>query len=166
MLFFAPLILLALLPPQELAPVKKTEKADPFEATIKATHYTYKTNKDADYQVEIEWDSEKRSQLVVIRGSGTVLTEPKQPEVASREIWGLCWKGTERPSTEILEKLATKHYKLGAFQVEKGASGTWTAYFRTDVPDTASAAFVRQAIRITAEAADNMDKELLGTDDF
>jgi hypothetical protein len=158
------LALLALVPQQDTDTPKP--KADPFEAIVKATHYDYKTDKDGDYQVEIEWGAEKRSQLVVIRGTGTAIVEPKEPEVASREIWGLCWKGKEKPGADVLEKLATKHYKLGAFQVEKSSNGTWSAYYRVDVPDNATPAFVRQAIRITAEAADDMEKELLGTDDF
>jgi hypothetical protein len=35
-----------------------------------------------------------------------------------------------------------------------------------DIPSNASSAYIRQAIRIAAEAADNMEKELLGTDEF
>lgn len=158
------LALLALLPSQEGA--APTPKDDPFEATLKATHYTYKADKDGDYHIELSWDEEKRSQLVLIRGKGTVITEAKQPDTISREIWAVCWQGKEKPSAEVLEKLTLKHYRLGAFQLEKGSTGTWSAYYRVDVPQDSPASFVRQAIRITAEAADDMEKELLGTDDF
>lgn len=157
-MFIAPcLAVLALLP----AP-----KVDSFEATLKATSYAFKADKDGDYHVELSWDEEKRSQLVLIRGKGTLITEPKQPDTTSREIWAVCWQSKEKPSAEIMEKLTLKHYRLGAFQLEKGSSGTWSAYYRVDVPEDAPASFLRQAIRITAEAADDMEKELLGTDDF
>ena len=163
-MFFAPyLALLAIAPLQDTV---TTRKSDPFEATLKATDYPYKTDKDGDYSVEFDWTDDKRSQLVFIRGASDAIAEPKQKEVACREIWSVCWKGKEKPSAEALEKLLTKHYTMGAFQVEKGSSGTWSAYFRVDLPDNASAAFIRQAIRITGEAADNMEKDLLGTDDF
>ncbi|WP_309717745.1 hypothetical protein [Armatimonas sp.] len=164
-MFFAPyLALLALSPSQD--PAVPKPKADPFEATIKATKYGYKLDKEGDYTIEIQWDDEKRSQMIFIRGAVEKIVEPKATEVATREVWSVCWKGKERPSAEALEKLLTKHYKFGAFQLEKAESGTWSAYYRVDIPDNASSSYIRQAIRITAEAADNMEKELLGTDDF
>ncbi|MCX6366267.1 MAG: hypothetical protein NTX57_06100 [Armatimonadetes bacterium] len=164
-MFFAPyLALLALSSSQD--PAVSKPKADPFEATIKATKYAYKLDKDGDYSVEIQWDDEKRSQLIFIRGAVEKITEPMTTEVATREVWSVCWKGKERPSAEVLEKLLTKHYKFGAFQVEKGEGGAWSAYYRVDIPGNASSAYIRQAIRIAAEAADNMEKELLGTDEF
>ena len=167
MMFFAPcLALIALLPTQEPTATKPKPKANPFEATMKATKYDYKLDDDGDFRVELSWEVEKRSQLVLIRGEATPIEEPKQPTVSSREIWAICWQGKEKPAEEVIEKLVTKHYKLGAFQLEKGSSGTWSAYYRMDIPSNASAAFVRQAIRITAEAADDMEKELLGTDEF
>ncbi|WP_395093050.1 hypothetical protein [Armatimonas sp.] len=164
-MFFTPCFaLLALMPSQDPAITKP--KADPFETVMKATQYGYKIDKDGDYSVEINWEDEKRSQLIFIRGILEKITEPKTTEVSTREVWSVCWKGKERPTAEALEKLLIKHYKFGAFQVEKGESGAWSAYYRVDIPDNASSAYLRQAIRITGEAADNMEKELLGTDDY
>ncbi|WP_394795635.1 hypothetical protein [Armatimonas sp.] len=164
-MFFVPyLALLALVPSQDPAVTKS--KANPFETVLKATQYGYKIDKEGDFSVEINWEDEKRSQLIFIRGTLEKITEPKITDVSTREVWSVCWKGKERPSAEVLEKLLTKHYKFGAFQVEKAESGAWSAYYRMDIPDNASSAYLRQAIRITAEAADNMEKELLGTDDF
>lgn len=164
-MFFTPCFaLLALMPSQDPAVTKP--KANPFEALLKATSYAYKVDKDGDFSVEMNWEDEKRSQLIFIRGTMEKIVEPKATEVSTREIWSLCWKGKERPSAEVLEKLTTKHYKLGAFQVEKAESGAWSAYYRVDISDNASSAYIRQAIRIAAEAADNMEKELLGTDDY
>ena len=162
-MFIAPcLALLALVPFQESTP----KKADPFEATLKGVGYAYKTDDDGDYNIEIAWKEEKRSQMIFVRGVSEKITEPKQADVGSREIWSLCWKGKTKPSADVLEKLAITHYKIGAFQLEKTGESGWSAYYRVDVPDNASTDFVRQAIRITSEAADNMEKELLGTDDL
>ena len=102
-MFIAPcLALLALVPFQESTP----KKADPFEATLKGVGYAYKTDDDGDYNIEIAWKEEKRSQMIFVRGVSEKITEPKQADVGSREIWSLCWKGKTKPSADVLEKLA------------------------------------------------------------
>lgn len=162
---FLVLALLATPQPPEVKPVPPAVAE--FEKTLNATKYQWAKDKDGDYKIELIWEEEKRTQVVFIRGGAPV--ELKAGDAlggAKREVWSICWKSSSPPDAEKMAKLLTTHYKLGGFQLEKTESGKWTAYYHVDIPDNASPGFVRQAIRISAEAADEMEKGLLGTDDF
>ena len=71
-----PFLVLALLAaPQQLDSAKNpqtkpsTAPATEFEKSLTGTNYHWTKDKDGDYKIELNWDDEKRSQLVFIRGT-------------------------------------------------------------------------------------------------
>lgn len=126
-----------------------------FDSTLQKTRWKVAKDADGDWKTEIEWSSEKRSQVVFVRGTAADLAPLK-----AREIWSLCWRGDARPDVDVLERVFSTKYKIGAFQLEKTESGKYSMYFRVDVPEDVKPAYLEKAISLVAEAADNMEKEL------
>lgn len=137
-----------------------------FEAAMKKTGMKFQKDSEGDFKLEIQWKNEERSQLVFLRGKPAEFQKNGTKE-KMREVWSLCWKGDARPEPDLLEKLMTTRYKVGAFQLEKTNEGKYYAYFRMDLPEDLRPGLLDHVVNMVAEVADDMEKELMeGKDDL
>ncbi|MGC4046061.1 MAG: hypothetical protein QM758_19900 [Armatimonas sp.] len=135
-----------------------------FEAAIKKTGLKFQKDAEGDYKLEIQWKTEERSQLVFLRTKPAEFDKDNRVE-KMHEVWSLCWKGDTRPEPDVLEKLLTTRFKVGAFQVEKSKEGKYYAYYRVDLPDDIRPGLLDHVVNMVAEVADDMEKDLTGGKD-
>ena len=147
---------------QSGAKSKKPAPAASFESTLKKTKWKTTRLDNGNWQAEIEWRNEKRSQVVIVTGKPGEFSAVK-----TREIWSLAWTGATLPNADTLAKVLTTRYAIGAFQMEKSDDGAYRIYYRVDLPEDVKAPYLERTISLVAEAADNLEKDLTeGNDDL
>ena len=118
----------------------------------------YIVDDDGDYQVTFEYADEGRTQLAYVSGTTETVNG-----LTVREIFAPAGRVDENGITgeKALELMATSStMKLGSWEVR----GNYLV-FVLKVLDSASASEMNKMLNIAAEAADNMEIELSGTED-
>ncbi len=134
-----------------------------FANAMKLTSLKFAKDKDGDFKTEIVWKSEKRSQLVYVRGKAMELM-PGSGRM--RQVWSQCWRGRTADAA-VMKKLLLARPKIGAFQLASDLKGGFVAYLRIDLPEDIRPSTLDNAIEIVATFADNIEKDLMaGKDDF
>lgn len=122
----------------------------------------YDINDKGNYLVTFTMESdEERSQLVRIM-SGT----EKYRGAEIREIWTLAADLEDYPDEEILYRMMAENStnKLGAWAMEASDDGV-NIYYTTKIPVNITAEDLKMFIYFVAEIGDELEVELLGTDD-
>jgi len=85
-----------------------------------------------------------------------------------REVWAIGWKGRKAPSAEIANKLLLDNAgkKVGAWELNKQADGGFYATFRVKAAADCDGEALKTIASAVAQTADQMEKEILGTDEF
>jgi hypothetical protein len=85
-----------------------------------------------------------------------------------REIVSPAYKSAAPFTAEVADRLLSDNNdkKLGAWVMQKEKDGCYYASFVTKVPADCSEEYFFSALRLTLEAADEMEKELTGKDEF
>ena len=149
-----------LLLPIALASPTAAAKDPRLEALLDGAGLEYELDDDGDYKMTVEWDKEKRSQLVYL--SGTV------EELGSLRL-GTLFSPAQNLGQAGIDGARARHLleqnartKLGAWEV----SGKYV-YFSTKFPSSVDAEQFRKLVLVTAETADDLELELSpGKDDL
>lgn len=124
-----------------------------IESLLKAADLQHEVDEDGDYKVVIEWDKEKRTQLVYVSGD-------------VEELGGLQLFTLFSPAHELgqagIDGARARHLleenaktKIGAWEI----SGKYL-YFSSKFPSSVSAEQFNKLVLVTAEVADDMELEL------
>lgn len=142
-------------------PALHAAAADPaLEKLLKSADLQYETDDDGDYKVVVEWDKEKRSQLVYLSGNVEELGGMRiYTAFSPAHVFGDAGIDAAR-ARQLLQDNAK--YKIGGWEI----AGK-NLYFSTKFPTTVSAAQLHALVVTTAELADNMELDLTpGKDDL
>jgi hypothetical protein len=148
---------IAALPPQASAADPRVMRAL-NEAGLK-----YEVDDDGDYRVVMSWSEDNRSHLVFVNSLTEIMGGTE-----IREVWAVAYMSGE-PS--ISGKLALRllednaRYKLGAWETGSNANGV-RVHFNAKIPADASPALLQEVIGAVSATADELEKELLGTDEL
>lgn len=84
-----------------------------------------------------------------------------------REVWAIGWKGGSEPKAEVANRLLRNNAqkKVGAWELHQQKDGFY-AIFNVKVSADADGEALKSIVYGVAETADEMEKELLQSDDF
>lgn len=154
---------LAQAPPAE-APAEGAGQADArVQQALEAVGWKYEVDSDGDFRVIISWEEDGRSQLVFVNSVTNTLGDQE-----IREVWSEGWRreGDTFPAAIAVRLLeANSSYKVGAWELRR-AGGAARAAFTARVPASMTAGQLEKLVSTVAATADEMEKELLGTDDL
>ena len=124
----------------------------------------YEIDGDGDFKLTFEYD-DGRSHVVFV--NSRVETWQKN---RLREVWAVGWAPAEdvtKLPADVAANLirANAKMKLGAWQVTK-IGGREVAVFRVVIPADASGQMVKDSLRLVGSVADEMEAELLKSDDL
>jgi len=151
-----------------LCPVARAQIGEgvTFDARVKAAldelGLKYEIDKDGDFKLVFEFEEDGRSQLGYINSK----TEHfEQFEI--REIWSPAYQSAEPFSARVANRLLEDSFskKLGGWQTMLN-NGQNVAVFAAKVSADSDPTSLYAAIRLVYATADEMEKELLGTDDY
>ncbi len=122
----------------------------------------YEVDDDGDFKVVFEFEEDGRSQLAYIN-SATERFELFE----IREIWSPGYKSAALFTAEVANRLLEDSFekKLGAWQAMT-SKNLHVAVFAAKVAADSDAASLQACLRLVLITADEMEKELLGTDEF
>ncbi len=138
--------------------------SDPRVArALDAVGVRYEVDADGDYRVTLGWEEDGRSQLLWVNSRVTTLGG-----VDIREVWSIGYRtdgGGIPPSIadRLLKDNAT--FKIGAWEVGTNR-GLPVARFVARIPADCSSEFLHAVVRAVAVNADELEKELLRSDDL
>lgn len=145
--------ILALLLALAAAPAPALAKDPALEGLLKAADLQYEIDKDGDYKIVVQWEKEKRSQLVYIGGEVEELGEVRLYTVFSpAHVLGAAGIDGARARHLLEENAKTK---IGAWEI----AGK-NLYFTTKFPVGVDAGQLHKLVLATAEVADDMELEL------
>jgi hypothetical protein len=156
-------LLFALAGPALAAIAENPTPGDPRIAkALDALEILYEVDSDADYKILYEWEDDGRSQVAFINSA----TE-KLDDLELREVWSVAYVSDKPLPVEIANRLLIDSYdkKLGAWQLLK-SEGQHIAVYAVKVDANADAEFLQLALEAALTSADEMEKELLGSDEF
>lgn len=127
---------------------------------LDAENMTYTTTDSGEFQWVVEWQKEQRSQAVRVQSS---TRRWQQNEM--RDIYSIAYKFNASrglPAELAMRLLNESNNSDLGFWVVQGEYVLATAR----VPADAKPSLIREAMNHVAELADNLELELLGTDDY
>jgi len=118
---------------------------------------------DGDYRVVVAWTDDDRSHLVFVNSLTEVLGG-----VEIREVWAVAYMVAEpsipgKVAIRLLEE--NSKFKIGAWETGSNENGV-RVHFNAKVPADASPAYLHEVINAVSATADELEKELLGTDEL
>jgi len=145
-------------------PPEEARAADPrVRQALDAVGWKYEVDRDGDFRVILSWQEDSRSQLVFVNSVTNTLEG-----LEVREVWSEGWRregDTFPPAIAVRLLEANAGYKIGAWELRR-AGGAARAIFTARVPVSLSAEQLEAVVSTVAITADEMEKELLGTDDL
>jgi len=152
-------------PPAEAPPAEEgATKADQrVSKALDEVGWRYEVDRDGDYRVIMSWQEDGRSQLVFVTSATNTLGGQE-----IREVWSEGWRreGDSFPPAIAVRLLeANAGYKIGAWELHRVA-GAARAAFTARIPADCPAEFLGKVVSTVAVTADEMEKELLSTDDL
>lgn len=121
----------------------------------------YSVDGDGDFRVHFKFKS-GRTHLVFVNSE----TE-RYDGLELRRVWAFGFVSDKEVSKNNLQVLLERNgrYKLGAWNLQKHRrTGKWSAEFRVVVPADCPASELRSIIELTADVADEIEKESTGAD--
>ncbi len=147
-----------------VSPTRAESNADPrVKKILDEIGVGYEINDDGDYKLILEMEN-GRSQLCYINSS---VEEYKTMQI--REVWSPAYKSSCPFSAAVANQLLEDSYqkKLGAWGVWKSAStNSYIAVFAAKLPADCDGPTLASAILGVVTAADNMEQQLTGKDDY
>ena len=140
------------------------EAADPrVRRALEALGLEYEVDDDGDYRVIMAWSEDERSQLVFVNSKTETLGDAE-----IREVWTVGYKKetdalAHRVAVKLLEE--TSSYKIGAWEVVWRGE-TVLAVLNAKIPADATAKYLGEVINVVSATADEIEKELLTTDEL
>ncbi len=129
---------------------------------LRAAGYAYTIDDDGDYAVTVRFREDNPTQLVWISSS---TTEVAGTEV--RRIWSAAYKTTKALSASLARRLLAENLGTAIGYWAAAETGNTTlVVFCTQVSADADATILDAAIQAIAATADELEKELLGSDDL
>ncbi len=127
-----------------------------------AAGYSYTVDDDGDYAVTVRFREDNRTQLVWIASSTQEVAG-----VEVRRVWSPAYKTTKPLSASLARRLLAENLGTGiGYWAAAETEGTTLVVFCTQVSADADGAILDAAIRAVAATADELEKELLGSDDL
>lgn len=119
-------------------------------------------DKDGDFRLHNQVESDDRSQLIWVLSNTSDL---RNLEV--REVWSIGFKSAEPFSAEIARRLLTQNTqtKVGAWQMRK-MGDDYVAVFSAQIAANTDAETLQTVIDAVATTADEMELDVVGTDDW
>jgi hypothetical protein len=130
---------------------------------LEALGLQFEVDDDGDYRVIMAWSEDGRSQLVFVNSNTETLGDAE-----IREVWTVGYKkATDELSSRVASKLLEESstYKIGAWEVVWRGE-TVLGVLNAKIPADASAKYLGEVINVVAATADEMEKELLTTDEL
>jgi len=117
---------------------------------------------DGDFKLHFTLEDE-RTHLVFAESKTQVLGP-----IEVREVWAIGWKGDKAPTARIGNKLLQDNArrKVGAWELHEQEDGGFYAIFNVKVSADADGEALKSIVFGVAQTADEMEKDLLGTDDY
>ncbi|MGD0999565.1 MAG: hypothetical protein ABSA67_02595 [Candidatus Brocadiia bacterium] len=148
--------------PETTAPPDQKSAPDPrIKQILEARKIGYELTRSGNFKVTFTFKN-GRSQVVII-SSATY----RYMNLEIREILSPAYRSAAPFTAEVADRLLSDNNdkKLGAWVMQKDKDGYY-AMFVTKIPaDSSDESFI-SALRLTVEAADEMEKELTGKDEF
>jgi hypothetical protein len=138
-------------------------EGDPrIKAVLEELEIMYEVDRDGDYKVLFKWEDDGRSQVAFIN-SGT----ERLDKLELREIWSAAYISEKPLKAKVANRLLEDSFekKLGSWQVMK-TGDQWVGMFTVKIDADADAASIMTALEAVLTSADEMEKELLGSDDL
>ncbi len=134
---------------------------DRVEKLLVALGLKYKIDGDGDFKLGFGLDK-GRSQLVWVNSN---TSSYRGMEV--REVWSIAYESTVEFPADVSFKLLRKNraMKLGAWEAAK-MGDKYYAVFSVKISANSDAETLRSVVNFVVEAADEMEQELVGKDDF
>ena len=129
---------------------------------LDAINCGYEIDKSSRYHIIIRYPAEGRTQLVLVASQTTIYREREW-----RKVWSNAFQVTGRLSGDQALMLLSDSdkYPLGAWCIEE-SDGKTTVFFQISLPADAVPTELDNAMLLAAEAADDMEKNMVGTDDY
>lgn len=150
-------------PPAEAPEAGARQPDERVRQALEAVGWKYDVDRDGDFRVIISWEEDGRSQLVFVNSATNSLGGQEV-----REVWSEGWRrsgDTFPPAIAVRLLEANASYKLGAWELRR-AGGVARAAFTARIPANLPAEQLQAVISTAAVTADEMEKELVGTDDL
>lgn len=139
--------------------------ADPrIKAALDTIGLKYTVNSSNNYKVVYRMESKPtRSHLAFI-----VSKTSKYKQLETREIWSIAAILKAYPSQELIYRLMNSNStaKIGAWAMEKTDGGDVWVMYTVKVPANLSAKELDNIIYYVAETCDELEEELLGSDEY
>ncbi len=122
----------------------------------------YQLSKSGNYNVTFQIENSDRTHMVTIMSK----TETYRG-IEIREIYAIAAALEDYPPEELIYRMMEENstLKLGAWAMEADSSGVYI-YFTTKIPADVKDNDLKYYSYFIAEIADEMEEELLGTDEF
>ena len=122
----------------------------------------YQLSKSGNYNVTFKIENSERTHMVTIKSK----TETYRG-IEIREIYAIAAALNDYPPEELIYLMMEQNstLKLGAWAMEADSSGVYI-YFTTKIPADVKDNDLKYYSYFVAEIADEMEEELLGTDDY
>lgn len=146
-----------------LAGAAAAEAADArVEKALTEHGLKYELDSDGDYRVVFAWEEDGRSQLVIIM-SGTEMVD----DVEIREVRSAGFSSDEALPCSTARMLLSENasFKIGAWETVNIAGQT-LAIFTARIRADASPEQLATVARVVGSNADELEKQLLGTDEL
>jgi hypothetical protein len=156
-------LLFALTGPVLAAVAEDTPAGDPRIAkALDALEILYEVDSDADFKILYEWEDDGRSQIAFLNSATETLDD-----LELREVWSVGYISDKPLPVEIANRLLEDSYdkKLGAWQVLK-SEDQHIAVYAVKLDANADPQFLMLALEAALTSADEMEKELLGSDEY
>jgi len=123
--------------------------------------YTYEVDADGDYRLLFNYE-DGRSQLVWIRSNTN-----QYENLEIREIFSYGYETSGKMSADVARNLLAKNseYKIGAWELLDSNSKQY-GLFTARISATVDSKTMQVVLRAVGVTADEMEKDLLGSDDW
>ena len=128
---------------------------------LDAEDFDYKISEQGNFRVVLRFSDEDRTQLTIINSKTRTFRGKEW-----RKVWSEAFDVTGRLSCDqAIELLADSDcHVFGAWCINE-RDGKTSVYYQVSVPADASPTELHHAISLVSSIADDMEKDILGTDD-
>lgn len=148
---------------QAEAQVGGKSKADPrLRANLTEAGLNFTEQPNGNFKLHFTLEKE-RTHIVVAESATSTMGV-----IEVREIWAVGWKGADKPSAETANTLLSDNSrrKVGAWELHQEKDGSYFAIFNVKVSTDCDGEAMKAIVNAVATVADEMEAELLGTDEF
>lgn len=131
------------------------------EAALQDADYAWEIDSDGDFRAVLEF-TDGRSQVLFVNSKTNRLGH-----MEVRDVWAVAATSKVGFSTEVMKRLleASSSVKLGGWEITSMGDQE-LAVFRAKVAANSSSSALKTIVMAVATTADEMEKELLGTDEL